>query len=993
MRGTVATRFAAGPGGTVRPVSTHGFSPIREHELPMLGVRARLLRHDSSGAELLHLAGDEPNLTFAVGFATLPSDDTGVAHILEHMVLAGSERFPLKDPFFEMLKGSVAGFINAMTASDWTAYPFATDHPRDFVNLLRVYLDAVFRPRLTRETFDQEAWHLEPGEESGTLRWRGVVMGEMKGALASPDRALDHAQATGLLPDTPYRFESGGDPVAIPDLTYEGLRAYHRDHYHPSRARFVLHGGVPLDETLGVIAGYLEGAPRLEPLEPPGLPRRFDAPRAVTASYPADARGKALASVAWALPDPGSPADLLAWRLLERVVIGTAAAPLRRALLDAGMGEAFVGGFSGDRRSPVFSAGLRGVATERVSEVHALVLATLRRLADEGLADDDVASARSRLEFAARELDGFGGQRGLTVALRVIDSWFHGRDPLAAIDDDAAFAELDARLAAAGGGGAAVTELLRRGLLDEPHRLEVTVAPDRELSRRRQAEEDARLAHLATELGDDGLARVAESAAALEAHQRRPDDEAAKASLPRLAPADLAEARAQPTRRVEPHGGAQLVWIDQPTRGLVYLDLAFDLARLPERLLPHAAVLGRSLLETGTARTGLAELTRRIDRDTGGIAFELEAHSPVGGDAGRDAAAGVARFVMRGKALASRAQALAELMLEVLREARIDDRDAVRRLAREDLARRRTGLEPAGHQFAVRRLAAAGSAEARLAERLGGLASLDTLATFVRRTDEDWDALREELLELREELLVRRGLVVGVTGDADAAAAAAPAVAGLIAGLPAGGDGAAGGLAALEAPDEREGWTLPGQMHYAGMRWALRGGAKLPGSWLAAARHLSADVLIPLVRFQGGAYGAGAALEPLTGALTAWSYRDPNLSPTLDVFRGLPERLREAAETLDAAALDTLIVGAVGKLDPYALPGATGYRALVRYLRGTDGEVERLRAELLATDRRDFRDLADAIEAAGEPNSVVLGPQASLDAVGGPAGWVVREPG
>jgi len=834
-------------------VSTHGFTPIRERELPLLGVRARLLRHEPSGAELLHLAGDEPNLTFAVGFATLPGDDTGVAHILEHIVLAGSEKYPLKDPFFELVKGSVAGFINAMTWPDRTVYPFATDHPRDFLNLLHVYLDAVFRPRLTRETFDQEAWHLEPGEAPGGLRLRGVVFNEMKGAGGSPDRALERTETVALLPDTAYRYDAGGDPAAIPDLTYEQLVAFHRDHYHPSRARFVLHGDVPLDETLAVIAGYLNGAERQDTLPPPGAPMPFGAPRAVTGAYPADAKGKAIATVVWATPEPETPADTLAWELLEHVLVGTPAAPLRRALLDAGLGEAFIGGFSDDRRTPVFRVGLRGVAPERAGEVHALVREALAGIAERGVADDDVAAARNRLEFAARELDAWGGQRGLALGLGVLGRWFHGRDPLEELDADRTFAEIDARMAAVGG-GAMVGELLRRHLLDGTHRVDVTLLPDPDLSRRRQADEDARLAELAAAMDADGLARVAASAAALAAHQARPDDEAARAALPRLKRADLAGARPQPRVAPERVDGAELAWIDQPTRGLLYLDLAFDLAGLPEAQLPHVAVLGRALLETGTARSSLADLTRRIDRDTGGIGHGLELHAPV--DGGR----GVARFVLHGKALASRAGELGGLMLEVLTEARVDDREAVRRLALESLARRRTSLEPAGTQFALRRLAAHGSAEGRVAEALTGLASLATLATFVRRVDEDWDALRGELLDLREGLLSRARLVAGVTGDAEAAAAARPALEALLAGLPAGD--ADGALPDLASPEPAEGWTLPGQVHYTGVRWLLRGGERLPGSWIAATRHLSADVLIPALRFKGGAYGAARSSIP-----------------------------------------------------------------------------------------------------------------------------------
>ena len=967
-------------------MSHPAYSLVQERQLNLLGVNARMLRHNSSGAIILHLANDEPNFTFAVGFATTPADDTGVAHILEHMVLAGSERFPVKDPFFEMVKGSVAGFINAITWPDRTIYPFATDHPGDYLNLMHVYLDAVFRPRLTRETFDQEAWHLEPGDTPGTLRYRGVVFNEMKGAAADPDRALDRTQTVALLHDTPYRFDSGGDPGAIPGLSYENLRAFHHDHYHPSRARFLLHGDVPLEESLTLIAGYLDGVAPLPPLPLPNHPTPFTGPRGAHGRYPADAKGKAMAVMAWALPEIASLGELLAWELFERVLIGTPAAPLRRALLDANLGEAFIGDFSDESRTASFEVGLRGVAPEQTEAVHALVLAELARIAEAGINDDDVLAARNRLEFSMRELDAWGGQRGLAIGLSLMGRWFHGHDPLAEIDFDAGLAELDARLAAAGGPGAAMTAMIRQALLAGRHRVDVIITPDPELSAQRQATEDARLAALAAAAGEAGLAAIASSAAALEAHQQRPDDEAAKASLPRLRRSDLAAARSEVSSRLEKHGDAELLWVEQPTRGLVYLDLSFDLSALPPTLLPHVGILGRALLETGTRSSSLAELTRRIDRDTGGLAPGIETHAPIGG-----VGPGVARFMLRGKALASQAPALTELMAEVLQEARLDDLAALRRLALESLARRRTALERSGTQFAAARVAAHASNEARLAELLGGLASLDALTGLVERIDHDAAALAVELEQLRTALFGRATLVAGITADSEAAAASAPAVAALLAALPEGAP--AGSLPPLASPALREGWNLPGQVNYTAMRWELRGGAKLPGAYLAATRHLSADVLIPLLRFQGGAYGAGASLDPFQGSLTAIAYRDPNLEETLATFRSLPHHLREAAATLDDDALDTLIVGSVGKLDPYALPGATGYRTLLRHLRGSEGETARLRAELLASGRQDFLDLADAIEAAGEPTVAVLGPQGPLAKIAAEADWVVREPG
>ena len=960
----------------------HGFTSVDERELAIAGVTGRLLRHEASGAELLALQGDEPNLSFAVGFQTLPDDDTGVAHILEHMVLAGSERFPLKDPFFEMIKGSLAGFLNAMTYPDRTIYPFATEHPRDFLNLLDVYLDAVFRPRLSRETFDQEAWHLEVNGGERRLQLRGVVYNEMKGAVADPNRALAHTETEALFPGTAYRHESGGDPAAIPDLTYEDLVAYHAAHYHPSRARFVVHGDVPLEATLAAIARYVGGAPRLAPLPPPSVQPPFDAPRAANGAYASDARGKAFATVAWALPVSSGPGEELALEVLDHVLVGSPAAPLRRALLDSGLGEAFVGGLGTALRQPVFRAGLRGVDPERTGEVHEVVHATLHDLAERGLDAADVEAARNRLEFDLRELDVYGGQRGVALALDALGAWLHGRDPLVQVDLDAALEDLDARL---GDGAAALTALMRERMLDNPHRVASTVTPDLELSERRAAQEAERLSARAASMSDADLDAVAASAAALAEAQRQPDPPEVRATLPRLHRDDLREQRPEPEVHTEERDGVQIVRIDLPTRGLLYLDLGFDLRRVPAHLLPHVGMLGRLLLETGTKRRSLAELSRTIDRDTGGIGAGADLAAGVGG------APGMARFFVRGRALADKAGDLASLVREIVTEADLSDVAQVRRLAVEDLARRRSALEPAGHRFALRRLAAHDSLEDRVEEQSGGLASLDALARFVARCDDDWTALAAELEELRNTLLVRDGLIVGVTADDDAAEAASDALPALLGGLPRGaGDPATW---SLEAPATREGWTLPGQVHYVATGRTLRDGAPLPGSWLAASRWLSADVLIPRLRFQGGAYGAGAQLDPLHGAIRTFSYRDPNLEETLDVVAEAPGLLREAAEAVEPLEVETLVIGAVGSLDPYALPGARGFRTLVRRLRGTGGQVERLRRELLDADRSAFTELADAIEAAGEPRIVVLGPAARLEAARGELALEVREPG
>lgn len=933
----------------------HGFQAVLERDIPELAATARLYRHDATGAELLALLNDEPNRSFGVAFRTLPEDDTGVAHILEHIVLAGSENYPLKDPFFELAKSSLASFLNAFTSPDKTTYPFATENERDFLNLLDVYLDATFRPRLEPATFLREAWHHELEGEAGPLAYRGVVFNEMKGAHADPNRALFRATVGGLFPDTVYRHESGGDPAAIPDLTHEGLVAFHRAHYHPANARFFLYGAVPLEAALERIDGVLRAVPAAAPAAEVELQPPFEAPREAVATYPAGEDGKAFATVAWALPEEDDPAEALALEVLAEALLGTPGAPLRRALIESGLGEAVVGGLQTSLRQPIVSAGLRGVAPERVDEVAPLVLATLERLAADGLEEGAVAAARNTVEFALRENDAYGGQRGVVLMMRALRRWLHGGDPLDALAFEAPLAELDARLAE---DGRYLEGLLRRHLLANPHRLRVTVLPDPELLERRNAVERERLERELAAMGADERRAVAASAREHRERLEAPDPPEALAKLPYLRRGDLPrEPLATPAEELE-HAGVPLRRHALDTNGIAYLDLGLDLRALPARLLPYAAVFGRALVETGTRGSDLAALSQRIGRDTGGIRSQLVTAPALGGGPGPT------RLFLRGKALAERADALAELLREVLQEARLDDRERLLRIVREEKARREAALVPQGHAYALRRLDAHAHDAGWVEEMVSGLAGLDFLRTLEERLAQDGDAVAADLEAVRTALVDRAALVVGVTADDAAWERTLPAVRELLDALPR-GDGARPGWERAPLPP-REGFSLPAQVQYVGYGLRLTDdGEPLPGWTLAVARHVGSGFLLPRIRLQGGAYGAGARLDPVAGTLAYFSYRDPNLLPTLDVYAEAPAELRRADP--QDADLDKLVVGAVGRLDPYALPGTRGFRALQRHLAGiTDEHRARQREELLGTERRHFRELADRIESATE---------------------------
>jgi Zn-dependent M16 (insulinase) family peptidase len=948
----------------------------------LLQTTAERLVH-TSGAEVLWLPTDEANQTFAVGFPTLPSDDTGVAHILEHMVLAGSARFPVKDPFFDMIKGSVAGFINAFTYPDRTVYPFATENRADFANLLEVYLDAVFAPKLSELTFAQEAWHVIASGEPADWQIGGVVYNEMKGAMADPNRALSHAETAALFPATEYRFESGGDPLAMPDLSHDALVSFYRNHYAPSRARFVLHGNLDLDATLARIASYLTDAESGGALPVPAEQPHLAAPSEVTATYASDDEAGSLASVAWALPTPTGPDEGLVWEVLDHVLVGTPAAPVRSALLETGLGEAFFGGYSDGLKQSAFHVGLRGVAQDRTGEVHEAALAALRDVAENGIDAASVEAAWNSLEFDVREMDVHGGQRGLALAVDALGAWMHGRSPIHELDLDAAMERIRASGVLT---PEALTEKVRTQLLANTHRADVHVHADPGEGERREEGEQRRLQSLAASLSDAERDELKASHASLMAHQQEPDPPEATATLPRLRRSDLSDIRLGPVLRdAEAFGDVPLDRSDVPTRGLVYFDAAFDLGGLATQHVPYLSLLGRLLLETGTQERSVADLTNAIDRDTGGLDFTVELASGVGG------APGLALAVLRGRALADKSATLVDLMSEVLTKPDWGDRDRIRRLAVESLSRRRTSIERAGHRFALQRVGAQLSDEGALQERLYGLASLDALAALIDRIDEDWATVQDELASFHADLVNRSRMMMHIGADDAADAALVPEVGRLVDAIPV-GSRTAGLNARLDLP-RREGWELSGQVHYLATGRPLLDGGSLPGSWLAAARWLSSDLLIPTVRLQGGAYGAGAMLDPVHGSIRAFSYRDPNLAATLHVFNAMPDRLREAASALSTDAFETLVIGAAGSLNPYETPSARGYGWWLRRLRGTSGEIERLNRELLAAGPDALAALADAMDAAPEPFVEALGPGVNLRSLTGDEALEVRRPG
>ncbi|MDR3176116.1 MAG: insulinase family protein [Desulfovibrio sp.] len=979
----------------------HGFILLREEEVAELSSLARIWRHEDSGARLLSFRNADENKVFGVTFRTPSGDSTGVAHILEHSVLCGSEKYPVKEPFVELLKGSLHTFLNAFTYPDKTCYPVASANLQDFYNLIDVYLDAVFFPRISEEIFAQEGWHLELSP-SGPL-FKGVVYNEMKGVFSSPDSLLERQSLRALFPDTVYAGESGGDPADIPSLSYAAFCAFHARHYHPENARFFFWGDDPEEERLarlstvlgrfarreGVsVAGadtgaFLSSVPAIAVQEPFKEPRRLVAPFAVSGDFGEGEKG--MVTLNWLGPEVTDIKAALSFRILEHALLGLPASPLRRALIESGLGEDIAGqGLESELRQLFFAVGLKGVSPACAGRVEELTLSVLEGLRSGGIGEEILEAALNSVEFSLRENNSGRFPVGLSVMLRALTTWLHEGDPLAPLRFEKHLRDIRDDLTQAPG---YFEDFTGRWLLDNPHRVTIVLEPDGSLQDKLEREEKERADVLAGSLSEDGRERAAELAESLLRMQEESDAPEALALIPRLRLSDLPPVN-RPIPTEMPHvPGATVFFHPLPTRGIVYAQAALDLAGVPDRLLPLLPLFCRALLEMGTARRDFAELNMLVARKTGG----LEADSLFLTRAGQDSRLPVARLVLSGKAAPDKAEDLFEIMGEVLAEARFADPERFLRMALEEKARMEHGLVPSGHAVVASRLRSALSSAARLSECAEGVSALPYLRELAGKLPDAWEEIGEDLENLRACVLHRAGISFNLTALPEQGGLLEELASGLAGRLPAGLVAASGLSGRGRAAPSAEALILPAQVNYVGKAVnLLDAGYACRGQSQVIVRHLRAGYLWDRVRVRGGAYGCFCTLDRLSGALVMVSYRDPNILPTLDVFDGAAAYL--SRNKPDRAELEKAVIGAIGELDAYLLPDAGGEAAFVRTLcNDTEERRQKLREEILSTRPDDFAEFAEALaDFAGRGLVCALG-GASLERLASEKDWVVEK--
>lgn len=995
---------AGAAGGSGAAHAEHpAFDTISITPLPEYRAEGRLYRHKVTGCEVYHIACEDDENLFAFAFKTPPQDSTGVAHILEHTVLCGSQRFPLKDPFIQLLKGSMNTFLNAMTFPDKTVYPASSTVPKDLFNMMTVYGDAGFFPLLRREMFQQEGHRLQLTED-GQLERTGIVYNEMKGNYSTHDDVAVDWSHRSILPDTPYGHDSGGDPEEIPSLTYEQFLAFHQTYYHPANTRVFLYGNIPTEQYLSFLEEQFlsKFGPLQVSVEIPSQPR-WREPTVLTESFPADpqepTQGKSSVTVNWLVEPSTDQEAVLAFDVLSEILLGHSGSPLEKAIVESDLGEDLSAptGLTAELKEMVFSVGMRGTDPEKQEAIEELIFDELRRLCTEGIPREMIEAAMRNVEFRNREIR--GGPFGLRLMRRALRGWLHGQAPEETLWFEEPFERLRARVERE---DRFFEELIERHLLENPHRSRLVVQPDPELTKRQAEHERTAFARMLETMNDADRAAIERDQQALANLQGEPDPAAALQALPTLTIEDAPrEVETIPYELDEIAPGVPLLRHTFFTNGISYIDLAFPVDHLTADELAWLPLFASALTECGLPDKPYDQVAHELSMHTGGVGTHIEssfhALPPVpprheretdAGAAGRSAALEPSQrkrssyLLIRTKSLERSLEEAMGLVSRLLQRADFTQSTRIADLIREMRNDFRSGVLPSGHQLVALRSAAKLSPVAARDEQWRGVTQLLHLS----KVDEKRDAgsIGEKLERIRGRIISRSGLVTSVTAASEDLPKAEGALKSLVEALPERDRTGDGGWPQVAPPPADEGLCVPATVNYVG--------ATIRASVLEEPTFVGENVLSHLlntgplweqIRMEGGAYGAVARMRAFEGTFSFCSYRDPQLMRTLEAFGAALEKF--ASEEVPQRDLELAILGLVGSDVRPHVPAEKSVISLRRYLYDITTELRQAKRDrLLATTPAAVKAAAERLRNAFDDRTVaVLGSRDAIEAAGG----------
>lgn len=940
---------------------------LDEHRVEDVQSDGFILRHKKSGARIAVLSNNDDNKVFYIGFRTPPEDETGVPHIIEHTTLCGSKKFPVKDPFIELAKGSLNTFLNAMTYPDKTVYPVASCNDQDFKNLMDVYLDAVFNPNITKyeEIFKQEGWHYELTGKDDELKINGVVYNEMKGAYSSPDEVLSSQIYRSLFPDNTYSKDSGGNPEYIPKLTYEAYLDFYHKYYHPSNSYIYLYGDMDVVERLEWLdKEYLSLYDYKKVNSEINKQPAFDEIKNVEAQYSItmddSQENKTYLSYNRVVGDSLDEMLYQAFDVLDYALVSSPGAPVKQALIDAGIGDDVYGSYDAGILQPVFSFVAKNANASQADEFESIIENTLKEVVKTGINKEALLAGINSSEFKFREADFGQFPKGLLFGLNCLDSWlFDDMKPFIHLECLGTFAKLRKAVDTD-----YFEKLIQEYLLDNTHGSSVTVKPKRGLGNEREEALAKELSDYKASLSDEEIKKLIEDTEHLKKYQEEPSSDEDLRKLPMLTRADMKK-NAMPFSNIEDELlDVKVVRHDIESNGIDYISFLFDAGDFAQSELGYLGFFTNALGLVSTERYSYTDLANATNIYTGGISTGTASHPDI-----KDRNNFVFKFEVKLKVLEKNLDKALELMEQMLLSSDFTDTKRLGELVAQIKARLQANLSSSGHLVAAMRSMSSFSRYALYQDELKGIAFYSSICRIEKELSESPKSVSDKLAAIAKKLFARNRMLISFTGNNEAYCNAKPSLEKVIAGFDK--MSAVGNQAEVHFNTAKEAFIDASQIQYVAKTGDfICEGYEYTGALRLLRIILSYDYLWINVRVKGGAYGCMNTFLR-SGESYFVSYRDPNLSDTLDVYDRIPEYIKSFSP--DERDMTKYIIGTFSALDTPMNPEAKGSRSLSAYLEGiTYEQIQKERNEILNAQPEDIRRLADLVEAVLKKDSICV---------------------
>ena len=940
---------------------------LDEHRVEDVQSDGFILRHKKSGARIAILSNNDDNKVFYIGFRTPPEDETGVPHIIEHTTLCGSKKFPVKDPFIELAKGSLNTFLNAMTYPDKTVYPVASCNDQDFKNLMDVYLDAVFNPNITKyeEIFKQEGWHYELTGKDDELKINGVVYNEMKGAYSSPDEVLSSQIYRSLFPDNTYSKDSGGNPEYIPKLTYEAYLDFYHKYYHPSNSYIYLYGDMDVVERLEWLdKEYLSLYDYKKVNSEINKQPAFDEIKNVEAQYSItmddSQENKTYLSYNRVVGDTLDEMLYQAFDVLDYALVSSPGAPVKQALIDAGIGDDVYGSYDAGILQPVFSFVAKNANASQADEFESIIENTLKEVVKTGINKEALLAGINSSEFKFREADFGQFPKGLLFGLNCLDSWlFDDMKPFIHLECLGTFAKLRKAVDTD-----YFEKLIQEYLLDNTHGSSVTVKPKRGLGNEREEALAKELSDYKASLSDEEIKKLIEDTEHLKKYQEEPSSDEDLRKLPMLTRADMKK-NAMPFSNIEDElSDVKVVRHDIESNGIDYISFLFDAGDFAQSELGYLGFFTNALGLVSTEKYSYTDLANATNIYTGGISTGTASHPDI-----KDRNNFVFKLEVKLKVLEKNLDKALELMEQMLLSSDFTDTKRLGELVAQIKARLQANLSSSGHLVAAMRSMSSFSRYALYQDELKGIAFYRSICRIEKELSESPKSVSDKLAAIAKKLFARNRMLISFTGNNEAYGNAKPSLEKVIAGF--NKMSAVGNQAEVHFNTAKEAFIDASQIQYVAKTGDfICEGYEYTGALRLLRIILSYDYLWINVRVKGGAYGCMNTFLR-SGESYFVSYRDPNLSDTLDVYDRIPEYIKSFSP--DERDMTKYIIGTFSALDTPMNPEAKGSRSLSAYLEGiTYEQIQKERNEILNAQPEDIRRLADLVEAVLKKDSICV---------------------